>query len=102
MPRLRTKLSPVPRLVGGQSGILAEKRIEAGPDIALVMEVATGMLSRAVLTASGLSALIAGFASASPIIFGGFYALRLACKAFRSVAPVHDVGATEVAGGRTA
>ena len=70
--------------------------------IALAMGVATGSLTWAVLTAIGLSALLATYASAILIIklFGGLYLLWLAYKAFRSAASAHDIDATGLAGGR--
>ncbi|NJM81354.1 MAG: LysE family transporter [Tabrizicola sp.] len=73
--------------------------------MALAMGVATGTLSWGMLTAVGLSALLATYASAILIIklFGGLYLLWLACKAFKSAASPHDIDATELAGGpRTA
>lgn len=70
--------------------------------MALAMGVATGTLTWAVLTAVGLSALLATYASALIVIkvFGGLYLLWLAYKAFRSAASPHDIDATELAGGR--
>jgi len=71
--------------------------------MALAMGVATGTLTWAVLTAIGLSALLATYASAILVIkvFGGLYLLYLlwlAYKAFRSAASAHDIDATELAG----
>lgn len=70
--------------------------------MALAMGVATGTLTWAVLTAIGLSALLATYASAILVIkvFGGLYLLWLAYKAFRSAASAHDIDATGLAGGR--
>lgn len=70
--------------------------------MALAMGVATGTLTWAVLTAVGLSALLATYASALFLIkiFGGLYLLWLAYKAFRSAASAHDIDAAELAGGR--
>lgn len=70
--------------------------------MALAMGVAAGTLTWAVLTAIGLSALLATYASAIFVIkfFGGLYLLWLAYKAFRSAASAHDIDATELAGGR--
>lgn len=70
--------------------------------MALAMGVATGTLTWALLTAIGLSALLATYASAILVIkiFGGLYLLWLAYKAFRSAASAHDIDATELAGGR--
>ncbi|MEM7722713.1 MAG: LysE family transporter [Pseudomonadota bacterium] len=70
--------------------------------MALAMGVATGTLTWAVLTAVGLSALLATYASALFLIkiFGGLYLLWLAYEAFRSAASAHDIDAAELAGGR--
>ena len=70
--------------------------------IALAMGVATGSFTWAVLTALGLSALLASYAAALTVIkiAGGLYLLWLAYKAFRSAASAHDIEATELAGGR--
>lgn len=70
--------------------------------MALAMGVATGTLTWAMLTAVGLSALLATYASAifTIKVFGGLYLLWLAYKSFRSAASAHDIDATELAGGR--
>ncbi len=70
--------------------------------MALAMGVATGTLTWAMLTAVGLSALLATYASAILVIkvFGGLYLLWLAYKSFRSAASAHDIDAKELAGGR--
>ncbi len=70
--------------------------------MALAMGVAAGTLTWAVLTAVGLSALLATYASGLIAIkvFGGLYLLWLAYKAFRSAASSHDIEAKELAGGR--
>ena len=70
--------------------------------MALAMGVATGTLTWAVLTAVGLSALLATYASALLVIkvFGGLYLLWLAYKAFRSAVSTYDIDAAELAGGR--
>lgn len=70
--------------------------------MALAMGVATGTLTWAMLTAIGLSALLATYASAIFIIkvFGGLYLLWLAYKSFRSAASAHEINAKELAGGR--
>ncbi|WP_166418142.1 LysE family translocator [Cochlodiniinecator piscidefendens] len=70
--------------------------------LALAMGVATGTLTWAMLTAVGLSALLATYASAILIIkvFGGLYLLWLAYKSFRSAASAHDIDVNELAGGR--
>ncbi|EBA12320.1 LysE family translocator [Roseobacter sp. CCS2] len=70
--------------------------------IALAMGVAIGSFTWAVLTAFGLSALLATYASALLLIklFGGAYLLWLAYKAFKSAASPHDIEASELKGGR--
>lgn len=70
--------------------------------MALALGVATGTLTWALLTAIGLSALLATYASALLFIkiFGGLYLLWLAFKAFRSAASAHDIETKELAGGR--
>lgn len=70
--------------------------------MALAMGVAVGTLTWALLTAIGLSAILATYASAILIIkiFGGLYLLWLAYKSFRSAALAHDINASELAGGR--
>ncbi|PJI85275.1 threonine/homoserine/homoserine lactone efflux protein [Yoonia maricola] len=70
--------------------------------IALAMGVAIGSFTWAMLTAFGLSALLATYASALLIIklFGGAYLLWLAYKAFKSAASRHDIEAKELQGGR--
>ncbi|MEJ8561456.1 LysE family translocator [Yoonia sp. GPGPB17] len=70
--------------------------------IALAMGVAIGSFTWAVLTAFGLSALLATYASALLIIkvFGGAYLLWLAYKAFKSAASPHDIEAKELRGGQ--
>ncbi len=70
--------------------------------MALAMGVATGTLTWAMLTAIGLSALLATYASAifAIKVFGGLYLLWLAYKSFRSAASAHDIDANELAGGR--
>jgi threonine/homoserine/homoserine lactone efflux protein len=68
--------------------------------IALALGVATGSFCWAMLTALGLSALLASYASALTIIkiAGGFYLLWLAYKSFRSAASAHDIEATTLSG----
>ncbi|MCK0095194.1 LysE family transporter [Yoonia sp. F2084L] len=70
--------------------------------VALAMGVAVGSLTWSLLTAFGLSALLATYASALLVIkiFGGAYLLWLAYKAFKSAASPHDIEAKELAGGR--
>jgi amino acid exporter len=76
--------------VGRQSGI------------ALGCGIGVGTLTWALLTAFGLSALLATFASALIVIkvIGRCYLLWLAYKSFKSAASPHDIEARELAGGR--
>lgn len=69
---------------------------------ALALGVATGSFTWAMLTALGLSAVLATYASALFVIkvAGGAYLLWLAYKAFRAAAAAHDIEAAELAGGR--
>lgn len=68
--------------------------------IALALGVATGSFTWAMLTALGLSALLATYASAiiAIKIAGGCYLLWLAFKAFKSAASSHDIEARKLAG----
>lgn len=70
--------------------------------IALALGVATGSLTWAVLTAIGLSAVLAAYAGAllAIKIAGGLYLLWLAYKAFRSAASAHDIE-TQAPAGKT-
>ncbi len=70
--------------------------------LALAMGVAGGSFCWAILTAVGLSAVIAAYSSALVAIkiAGGLYLLWLAYKSFRSALSAHDVEAVELAGGR--
>ncbi|MEO1017558.1 MAG: LysE family translocator [Pseudomonadota bacterium] len=70
--------------------------------IALALGVAAGSFCWALLTALGLSALLAAYASAliAIKIVGGMYLLWLAYKAFKSAASAHDIEARALAGGR--
>lgn len=70
--------------------------------VSLAMGIAVGSLTWAVLTAFGLSALLATYASALFAIklFGGAYLLWLAYKAFKSAAAAHDIEAKELNGGK--
>ncbi len=63
--------------------------------LALALGVASGSFCWAVLTATGLSALLASYAVALTIIkgAGGLYLLWLAYKAFRAAASRHDIKA---------
>ncbi|MPZ33008.1 MAG: LysE family translocator [Rhodospirillales bacterium] len=64
--------------------------------LALGLGVATGSFCWAMLTATGLSAVLANFAVALTVIkiAGGLYLLWLACKAFRSAASAREISAT--------
>ena len=69
--------------------------------IALALGVATGSFTWAMLTALGLSALLATYANAITVIkiVGGCYLLWLAFKAFKSAASPHDIEARKLEGG---
>jgi threonine/homoserine/homoserine lactone efflux protein len=64
--------------------------------LALALGVAAGSLAWALLTAGGLSAVLASYAAALTAIkiAGGIYLLWLAVKAFRSAAAPHELVAT--------
>jgi amino acid exporter len=68
--------------------------------VALALGVAAGSFCWAMLTALGLSALLASYASALTVIKigGGLYLLWLAYKSFRSAASVHDLEVTALSG----
>lgn len=68
--------------------------------IALALGVAAGSFCWALLTAIGLTALLAAYAYALTIIkiAGGLYLLWLAYKSFRSAASAHDIEASRLAG----
>jgi amino acid exporter len=68
--------------------------------IALALGVAAGSFCWALLTASGLSALLAYYASALTVIkiVGGLYLLWLSYKSFRSAASAHDIETRTLAG----
>jgi len=69
---------------------------------ALAMGIAFGSFTWAMLTAFGLSALIARYAPAliGIKIAGGCYLLFLAYKAFRSAINKHEISAKQLEGGR--
>lgn len=69
--------------------------------IALAMGVSAGSFTWAMLTALGLSAVLATWAVAITAIkiAGGLYLLWLAWKAFRSAASRHDIEARALTGG---
>ena len=64
--------------------------------------VAGGSCCWALLTAAGLSALLASYAAALTVIkvVGGLYLLWLAYKSFRAAASAHDIAATTLSGSR--
>ena len=68
--------------------------------LALALGVASGSFCWAVLTATGLSALLASYAVALTIIkgVGGFYLLWLADSAFQAAASRHDIDARTLGG----
>ena len=68
--------------------------------MALALGVASGSFWWAVLTATGLSALLASFAIALTVIkvVGGLYLLWLAYKSFRAAASRHDIEARTLGG----
>ncbi len=70
--------------------------------LALALGVAMGSLCWALLTVTGLSALLAAYAQALVVIkiVGGCFLLWLAYKAFRSAASAHDIDAQALAGGQ--
>ncbi|MDP4796472.1 MAG: LysE family translocator [Rhodospirillales bacterium] len=63
------------------------------PGVALAMGVASGSCCWAVLTVTGLSAILAAYAWALTFIkiAGGFYLLWLAYKSFKSAADKHEI-----------
>ncbi|AFO89767.1 LysE family translocator [Phaeobacter inhibens] len=68
--------------------------------VSLALGVASGSFTWAMLTALGLSALLATYASAITVIkiVGGLYLLFLAYKAFKSAASAHDIQARTLDG----
>lgn len=68
--------------------------------ISLALGVATGSFTWAMLTALGLSAVLATYAAAITVIkiVGGLYLFWLAYKAFKSAASAHDIEARTLDG----
>jgi len=68
--------------------------------VALALGIAAGSFCWAMLTALGLSALLASYAAALTVIkiAGGLYLLWLSYKSFRSAASTYDVEATTLSG----
>ena len=69
--------------------------------LALALGVASGSFIWALMTALGLSALLASYAVALTVIkiVGGLYLLWLAYKSFRAAASRHDIEAVALTGG---
>ncbi len=74
--------------------------ISRSSGVALALGVASGSFCWGVLTATGLSALLASYAAALIVIkvAGGLYLLWLAYKSFRAAAAQHDIAAKTLAG----
>jgi amino acid exporter len=85
--------SPGPNVLAVLGTAMSEGR-HAG--IALAIGIATGSVLWALLTAAGLSALLATYATALTVIkiAGGLYLLWLAFKAFRAAASAHAIATT--------
>jgi amino acid exporter len=85
--------SPGPNVLAVLGTAMAEGR-RAG--IALALGIAAGSVLWALMTAAGLSALVASYAAALIVIkiFGGLYLLWLAFKAFRAAASAHAIATT--------
>jgi amino acid exporter len=88
-------MSPGPNILAVMGTSMSVNR-KSG--MALAMGVATGSFCWAVITASGLSALIIAYGSALFVIkiLGGLYLLWLAYKSFRSAFSSHDIEAKAV------
>ena len=69
--------------------------------LALALGVSSGSFLWAMMTALGLSALLATYATALTVIkiVGGLYLLWLAYKSFRAAASRHDIEAVALSGG---
>jgi amino acid exporter len=85
--------SPGPNVLAVLGTAMSEGR-HAG--IALAIGIATGSVLWALLTAAGLSALLATYATALTVIkiAGGLYLLWLSFKAFRAAASAHAIATT--------
>lgn len=90
-------MSPGPNILAVMGTSMSVNR-KSG--MALAMGVATGSFCWAVITASGLSALIVAYGSALFLIkiLGGAYLLWLAYKSFRSAFSAHDIEAKALTG----
>ena len=86
-------MSPGPNVLAIMGTSMSVGRREG---LSLGLGVATGSFCWAMLTATGLSAILASFAVALTAIkiVGGLYLLWLSYKAFRSAAAIHDITAT--------
>jgi amino acid exporter len=71
-----------------------------GQGVALALGVSAGSFCWALLTAGGLTALLAAYASALTVIkiAGGAYLLWLAYKSLRAAASAHDIQPTTLSG----
>ncbi len=85
-------MSPGPNILAIMGTSMTLGRAEG---VALALGVASGSFTWAVLTALGLSALLASYALALTAIkiVGGLYLLWLAFKALRAAASHHDIEA---------
>jgi hypothetical protein len=85
-------MSPGPNILAVMGTSMS---VDRKSGMALAMGVATGSFCWAVITASGLSALIIAYGSALLVIkiLGGLYLLWLAYKSFRSAFSSHDIEA---------
>jgi len=94
---LMSMMSPGPNVLAVMGTSMAVGR-KAGTSLAL--GIGTGSFLWSSLTLTGLSALLATYASAliAIKIVGGLYLLWLAFKAFRSAASRHDIEARTLAG----
>lgn len=90
-------LSPGPNVLAVMGTSMSVGR-PAG--LSLAMGIAAGSFCWAMMTALGLSALLASYASALIVIkiAGGLYLLWLATKAFRAAASAHAIEATTLSG----
>src|SRR5215471_9521099 len=88
--------SPGPNVLAVLGTAMGEGR-RAG--VALALGIAGGSVLWALMTAAGLSALLASYAAALTAIkiAGGLYLLWLAYKAFRSAATTQDLVARRIA-----
>jgi amino acid exporter len=91
-------LSPGPNILAIMGTSMS---IGRSSGLSLAMGVATGSFCWAVLTALGLSALLASFALALTLIkiIGGLFLLWLAYKSLRAAASRHDIEAQTLDGG---